>query len=278
AYWKVWWDGAAQESAAVSLQQNYDAADAEASFADLQQTFDRPALVGKGDYGFTTEAGFSVPGVPGASAGVLDGSFDFAGASTAVQFRYLLVARGSVVALVGMTAFGRPTNRSTFDSFAAHEYSALDGPASHLLLLWLAVAAGAVLVVVGLFERSRRRPAAPATSVRPVPPAAGPMPYEPSGYGAAPPGYGAPPGYVVPPPSYGVSSPGFGPAGAGGYSPSGPPPYKPPPGRGTASPASGSAPAAGWYRDPSPEAPAGQFRYWDGTTWTYSTKDSLDDG
>jgi hypothetical protein len=278
AYWKLWWDGNAQLSASVSLQQDYDATDAQASFADLQQQLDNVAALAGDGYTFSSETESTVTGLSNGSGGVLEGKFQSDGGSTSVQSRYVLVVRGSLVALISMTAFGGSTDQGVFDSYASDEYQALNGPSTHTLLLWVAVAGGAVLLVVGLLDRSRRRSAAAPKTAPARLSVAAPMPYEPSGYGAAPPAYGAPPGYVAPPPSYGVTPPGFGTAGAGGYSPSGPAPYKSPPTSTAAWQQSGSPPPAGWYPDPSKGAPAGKLRYWDGTTWTYSTRDGLDNG
>ncbi|MGH9169404.1 MAG: hypothetical protein ACRD0Z_00775 [Acidimicrobiales bacterium] len=154
AYWELWWDGGSQVAATVSLQQQVSASDAEAAVSDLQQQFDNTATF-TGAFSFSGAASSTVPGLAAAS-GVLDGTFTAGGSSTSVQYRYGLVTRGSVVALVGLTAYGGTTSAAQLDSFAKAEYEALAGHSRHTSLLVVVIVGGVALLIVGALRRGSR--------------------------------------------------------------------------------------------------------------------------
>lgn len=125
AYWKVWWDGTAQVKAVVSLQQHVDASNATRALGLLARRNADPTAFNNGTLDFTRTRTFTVPGVPGATGYVWDGTEGSGANGFPIEFRFATFSRGSVVALVSLTAYSEATDEAAFDAFARAEYSKL---------------------------------------------------------------------------------------------------------------------------------------------------------
>jgi hypothetical protein len=271
AYWKVWWNGTTQIKAAVCLQQHLDPASAARGVAALGVLGEDPAYLDDAVYSYSRSTYFAISGIPGAMG------IAWFGTERRIPIEVMVgvFSRGSVVALVTMTAYRTTTDESEFLAFARAQYAAMPGgtqqfgaPEAGFCLLILAA-----LTVIFLAARRKSVlvPGAPSAwqapwpAVNPSPP---PGPARPMWPGALPPQESAgpaPPRASLPdPPSRfeTASSSAFVPAMTLRQLTLHAPPRV---GEGTQ-----SAPP-GWYQDPLPTATAGVLRYWDGSVWVSVT-------
>ncbi len=271
ALWEVWWDPNTQVTAAVCLQSHLNNSDAATAVSDLQSKDADYAALDNGTYNFTSGSQFSLPGISGGTGYLWQGLEQLGGTAVPIEYRFAVFSRGSVVALVSMTAFNGQTDATSFQDLASAEYSQMAqlNLASALIFIFLFLA-GIGLCVLANVKRNKWNKQLAATYGRPFPvPGA-------AGYGPAP--YGGYPGYPPanwPPPYPGVTYPPTYPYPAYPAHPSAPaypapyaaPSYWPPP---SVPPPPVQRPA-GWYEDP--DRPAGdvQLRYFDGRSWTPST-------
>ncbi len=220
AYWKVWWDDSSRIQADVCLQQHATSSDASAALARLVVRNSDAGNFASPYFHVDHSSSFGIPGLDGATAELWDGSIGPSGQSVPMEFRFVVLQRGSVLALVSMTAYSTLTDPNAFAAFAQAEYSKMAGaPSFNMALVFSDTRmAGLGLIVVGLIlllvDRRSRRPAVPVPGQMPWPPWGPPPVWPPHGHGP----WGAP----VP-----VTPGPLGPARDQPWPPS-PPPARPP--------------------------------------------------
>ena len=121
AYWKVWWDADTHTKAVVALQQHVNSSSAAAEQSRLAQKNSDPASFSTfSQYNITVSSVFSVPGVPNSAGYVWDWT---ASDGVKIEFRFASFSKGSVLALVSLTAYNAPADQAALDSFAQAEYA-----------------------------------------------------------------------------------------------------------------------------------------------------------
>jgi hypothetical protein len=170
AYWKVWWDASTQVKAVVSLQQHVNSAAAETELGELAARNSNIANFTEADMRFTSSSTLAVPGVPGATGYVWQGSEGPAGNTYPMQFRFAVFNKGSIVALVSMTEYSPATGPSAFLAFARSEYATMSASAGLdvgailfdvVKLVGLGLWIFAIVLWVRNYRRKLRAPAGP---------------------------------------------------------------------------------------------------------------------
>jgi hypothetical protein len=162
AYWKVWWNGAKQLKEVVSLQQDTYSSSAAAELHTLTGQIDDTTSFDNASMHFTRFRSFALPGIPGATGYVWDGTEHPGNVPLPIEFRFAMFDRGSVVALVSMTSYRRTTDPKAFLALADGEYATLasqsDLAAEAAVFVGVGLAGlGLVVVAVVLEVRIRRK-------------------------------------------------------------------------------------------------------------------------
>ena len=160
AYWKVWWSAAKQVKEVVSLQQDTYSSSANTELHDLAAQIGNTANFNNASIRFTRHTTFELPGIPGATGYLWDGTEHASNVPLPIEFRFAMFDRNSVVALVSMTAYRRTTDPNAFLASAYSEYASLSAQsdiAAEAVLFVLVSVCGFGLVTFGIVLEGRNR-------------------------------------------------------------------------------------------------------------------------
>ncbi len=160
AYWKVWWSASRQVKEVVSLQQDTYSSSAETELHDLIGQIGNTANFNTASIRFTRFTSFELPGIPGATGYLWEGTEHPSNVPLPIEFRFAMFDRNSVVALVSMTAYRRTTDLNAFLAFAYSEYASMSAQpdiAAEVALFVVVGLCGFGLVTLGIVLEVRNR-------------------------------------------------------------------------------------------------------------------------
>jgi hypothetical protein len=169
SYWKVWWNGASQQKAVVSVQGDISSQRADAAVVALDPRNRNPGAFGfPSTEQFTLSSTFDTPGIPGGHGYDWAGTLQVGGRVIPTQFRFAVFATGSNTELVSVTTYGGTVSPAQFNTFALAQYryqpsSGAGVPEALLALVTLGL--GVTLLITSGVRRRRASAAAAAPAI-----------------------------------------------------------------------------------------------------------------